>query len=249
MPRDQTCRQRCYFGRRLLDQTKHSGETAEPNKCLPHILGHLCNSPRSWYASPRLAGSYGLAPVHAHGRCPVWLSGCRCSKQDTASEWEWAQAMEEWRAGGRGDWVLGIGHLAMGSASGKERGWCIEHCRRHAHALRCPGLARQSQRRIHHGRLVWVLSSAGPITRWPVVRQGVTSLDPFLGISSRPHGNATDCCPTGTRRRCCCLNNNNNNGVALVNGPACPPGRNRPTRERFHQGPGDWTTLALVQAV
>lgn len=50
---DQTCRQRCYFGRRLLDQTKHSGETAEPNKCLPHILGHLCNSPRSWYASPR----------------------------------------------------------------------------------------------------------------------------------------------------------------------------------------------------
>lgn len=65
-PRDQTCRQRCYFGRRLLDQTKHSGERAEPNKCLPHILGHLCNSPRSWYASPRLTGSHGLAPVRAH---------------------------------------------------------------------------------------------------------------------------------------------------------------------------------------
>ena len=39
--------------------------------------------------------------------------------------------------------------------------------------------------------VVWVLSSPGPITRRPVVQRGVTSLDPFLGISSRPHGNAT----------------------------------------------------------
>lgn len=246
MPRDQTCRQRCYFGRRLLDQTKHSGETAEPNKCLPHILGHLCNSPRSWSASPRLAGSHGLAPVHARGRCLVWMPLVETRHRQRVGVGIGNGGLEDW--GEPGDWAFG--HLAMGSsASGKERGWCIEHCRRHAHALRCPGLARQSQRPIHHGRLVWVPSSPGPITRRPVVRQGVTSLDPFLGISSRPRGNATDCCPTGTRQRCCCLNNNNNNGVALVNGPACPPGRNRPTRERFHQGPGDRTTLALVQAV
>lgn len=110
----------------------------------------------------------------------------------------------QWRTGrtwGAGDLANGTGHWGLGSESGKERGWCIEHCRRHAHSLRCPGLARQSQRRIHHDRLAWVLSPPGPITRRPVVRRGVTSLDPFLGISSRPRGNATDCCPTATRRR------------------------------------------------
>lgn len=151
--------------------------------------------------------------------------------------------------GGDVDAGLGDEDLALGSASGNGRGWCIEALPASRSRSRCPGLARQSQRRIHHGRPVWVLSSPGPITRRPVVRRGVTSLDPFLGISSRPRGDATDGCPTGTRRRCCCLDNNNNNGVALVNGPACPPGRNRPTHERFHQGPGERTSLALVQVL
>lgn len=217
----------------------------------PHILGHLCNSPRSWSASPGLTAYHGLAPVHALGWCLVWMPPFETRRRQRVGMATGNGGPGGWTLGGGAcDLAMGTGHWGLGSEGGKERGWCIEHCRRHAHALRCPGLARQSQRRIHHDRLAWVLCSAGPITRRPVLRPGVTSLDAALGISSRPRGTATDCGPNVTRRRCCCLNNNNNNGVALVNGPASPPGRrNRPTRERFHQGPGDWTSLALVQAV
>lgn len=113
MPRDQTCRQRCYFGRRLLDQTKHSGETAEPNKCLPHILGYLCNSPRSWYASPRLT-AHGLAPVQAHGRCLVSMP-----LFETRHHQRVGMGTGNGGVGDEGTRGLGNGHLAMGSASGK----------------------------------------------------------------------------------------------------------------------------------
>lgn len=44
-PGTKRARQRCYFGRRLLDQTKHSGETAEPNKCLPTSWA-ICATPQ-----------------------------------------------------------------------------------------------------------------------------------------------------------------------------------------------------------
>lgn len=150
-PGDQTCRQRCYFGRRLLDQTKHSGETAGPNKCLPHTLGHLCSSPRSWYASPRLAASHGLAPVHSRGAVPGLGAAARNETRRAGGN-----GHRQLGGGELGDWARETGHWGKAEAGALS----IAGVTLTLSPVR--GLARQSQRRIQswQARLGPLLSPA-----------------------------------------------------------------------------------------
>lgn len=133
-------------------------------------------------ASPKLTGSHGLAPVHARRVVPGLA--CRCSKQLTASELEWPQAVE----GG----LTGTMALANGECQrGKREAGALSIAGVTLTLLAARGTLANLSSELIMAEMVWVLSSPGPIARRPVVQRGLTSLDPFLGISSRPHGNAT----------------------------------------------------------
>lgn len=154
-PQRQTCRQRCYFGRRLLDQTKHSGETAGPNKCVPHILGHLCNSPRSRYASPGLAASHGLAPVHSRA-VPGLGAAARNETRRAGGNGHRQLGGGDLGGLGEGDWARETGHWGKAEAGALS----IAGVTLTLSPVR--GLARQSQRRIQSQTRLGPLLSRAP---------------------------------------------------------------------------------------